>query len=206
MTNLDWSSLAIAFNEANKGIEKMYKRGELEPWMVEYADFSYMGDYVVDGPYKVEVTVDGFDVSVYIKPVIDDRLVDLTKLSVREVYSDYVGVYGSDSRWSAFTDLRTSRNEVIALAQYFAAAINENHYRTFYNNFPLEEVKKNFYKCVRDSIVENNGLLVAGRESLFKEEVSFDGIEKINVRVSDYEYFRVVAWRNLLAWRNRNFV
>jgi hypothetical protein len=172
--------------------------------MVEYVDFMYMDEYEVDGPYEIQLIVDGYDVGVCVTPT-NDQSVDLTKLSNREVYDDYLVSCVSDSQWSTFIDWRTPENEVMALAHDFADVINEVHYDDCYDKFPLEEVKENFFKLVRDAIVKNNELFAAGEDCPFKEEVSLYGLEKVSVEIVDFKYYCLVTWHNLLKWRNKTY-
>jgi hypothetical protein len=175
--------------------------GELAGWMLNKIDFKDIEANEYRGKYKVEVSNDGLEMGITVKPV-NDKPVDLTKLSTSEVREKYVRGYAYEDDWSTFTNPKTSFSRAYSLAEHYAEEISAAYSDRRLEKFPLDEVERDIYAAIREAIEENNETFDADGKGDFGDVIYLEELSQVSIRVLEFDGVDVIEPSNLLAWRN----
>lgn len=175
--------------------------GEIRGWMLGLVDFSDVEASEYNGEFKVEVSNDGLTVGLTVKP-INDRPVDLTKLSTSEVRERYVRGHAHEDNWSIFTNPKTSFSRAFSLAEHFAEEISASYSDSRLDKFPLDEVEREVYAAIREAIEENNDAFEFDGKGDFGDVIYLEELSQVSVKILEFDGVDVIEPSNLLAWRN----
>lgn len=201
--NFDYiNSIEIDENDVldyHETIQEGNKRGQLEPWMIKLIDFKELETYEYDNRFKIEVDFEGLEAKVYVSSLGKWPLNLLSMSNPRdEVFYDQT----RSNSWNRFVNPDASSGEVFGLAESIAEEANENFVNEYYDDLPMREIRNDIHEIITDALDDNNDDFNDEGESIFKDEIFLDEVEKVEVYVYDIEHFIPVDVDNLIEWRD----